>query len=168
MCTVLYWVQGWWSVTGLAIEIAGFSALSLDVAREYDRHRTVERYRAGAAAAQRLVDAESSSDVSEPVAESSLADSERSIAKDVHDLRERNEAMRDRGDAMLAWYHSLPRRERKDYDPFSHNFSEIAATLPIKADRIAARPYRRAPIRFGIFLVLVGATLQMVGSWPCG
>ena len=35
MCTVLYWAQGWWSVTGLAIEIAGFSALSLDVAREY-------------------------------------------------------------------------------------------------------------------------------------
>jgi hypothetical protein len=66
MCTVLGWVQGWWSVTGLAVEIAGFSALSLDVAREYDRHRTVERYRAGAAAAQRLVDAESSSDDSEP------------------------------------------------------------------------------------------------------
>jgi hypothetical protein len=108
-------------------------------------------------------------DVSEPVAaESSSADSERGLAKDTHDLRERNEAMRDRGDAMLAWYHSLPRRERKNCDPYSHNFSEIAASLPIKADRIAARPYRRAPIRFGIFLVLVGATLQMVGSWPCG
>jgi hypothetical protein len=61
MCTVLHWVQGWWSVTGLAIEIAGFSALSLDVAREYDRHRTVERYRAGAAAAQREVNAKSQS-----------------------------------------------------------------------------------------------------------
>jgi hypothetical protein len=35
MCTVLYWAQGWWSVTDLAIEIAGFSAFSLDVAREY-------------------------------------------------------------------------------------------------------------------------------------
>jgi hypothetical protein len=35
MCAVLYRAQGWWSVTGLAIEIAGFSALSLDVAREY-------------------------------------------------------------------------------------------------------------------------------------
>src|SRR6202051_4933470 len=61
MCTVVHWVQGWWSVTGLAIEIAGFSALSLDVAREYDRHRTVERYRAGAAAAQREVNAKSQS-----------------------------------------------------------------------------------------------------------
>jgi hypothetical protein len=145
------------------------TTLSLDVAREYDRHRTVERYRAGAAAAQRLVDAESSSDDSEPVAaESSSADSERVLAKDIRDLRERIEAIQDRGDAMLAWYHSLPKRERKNYDPYSHNFSEIAASLPIKADRIAARPYRRAPIRFGIFLVLVGATLQMVGSWPCG
>jgi hypothetical protein len=170
MCTVLGWVQGWWSVTGLAIEIAGFSALSLDVAREYGRHRTVERYRAGAAAAQRLVDAGSSSDDAEPpvTAESSSADAERVFAKDLRDLQERNEAMIDRGSAMLAWYHSLSKSERKNYDPYSHNFFEIAASLPIQADRIAARPYRRAPIRFGIFLVLVGATLQMVGSWPCG
>jgi len=170
MCTVLGWVQGWWSVNGLAIEIAGFAVLSLDVAREYDRHRTVERYRAGAAAAQRLVDAETSSDDPEQAVatESSSDDPERILARDFRDLQEQNEAMIDRGDAMMAWYHSLPRRERKYYDPYSHNFSEIAASLPIQADRIAARPYRRAPIRFGIFLVLVGATLQMVGSWPCG
>jgi hypothetical protein len=92
MCTVLGWVQGWWSVTGLAIEITGFSALSLDVAREYDRHRMVERYRAGAAAAQRLLDALPSSDDSEtPVmAESSSADAERDLAKDFHSLQERN------------------------------------------------------------------------------
>jgi hypothetical protein len=124
MCTVLGWVQGWWSVTGLAIEITGFSALSLDVAREYDRHRMVERYRAGAAAAQRLLDALPSSDDSEtPVmAESSSADAERDLAKDFHSLQERNAAMIDRGSAILAWYHSLPRSERKNYDPYSPIF----------------------------------------------
>lgn len=156
MCTVLGWVQGWWSVNGLAIEIVGFAVLSLDVAREYARHRTVERYRAGAAAAQRLVNAKPSSN--EPEA----ADDDYQV------LLEKNHAMHDRGVAMMAWYVSLPRKDRKNYDPYSHNFAEIAATLPIKADHIAAQPYRRAPIRFGIFLVLVGATLQMVGSWPCG
>jgi hypothetical protein len=169
MCTVLHWVQGWWSVTGLAIEIAGFSALSLDVAREYDRHRTVERYRAGAAAAQREVNAKSQSGDLTKTEENSVRGSVETAAE-IRSLRERiklQERRIDRADAMMAWIHSLPKRERKNYDPYSHNFSEIAASLPIKADRIAAQPYRRAPIRFGIFLVLIGATLQMIGSWPC-
>jgi hypothetical protein len=98
MCTVLGWVQGWWSVNGLAIEIAGFAVLSLDVAHEYGRHRTVERYRAGAAAAQRLVDAESSSDDSEPpvAAESSSADAERTCSRQGLSRSSRTERSHDR------------------------------------------------------------------------
>jgi hypothetical protein len=172
MCTVLGWVQGWWSVTGLAIEIAGFATLSLDVAREYGRHRKVERYRAGAAAAQREVDAKSQpGDLTKTSEEHSARGSRAEIAAEIRGIREGiklQERMIDRADAMMAWVHSLPKKERKNYDPYSHNFSEIAAALPIKADRIAAQPYRRAPIRFGIFLVLIGALLQMIGSWPCG
>ena len=140
----------------------------MDIAREYDRHRKVERYRAGGAAAQREVEAESSSGDLAKAEKDSVGVSADPVASELRDLWERQHRFIDRADAMMAWVHSLPKRERKYYDPYSHNFSEMAAMLPIKADRIAAQPYRRAPIRFGIVLVLIGATLQMIGSWPCG
>jgi hypothetical protein len=168
MCTVMGWVQGWWSVTGLAVEIGGFAILATDVAREYGRHRTVERYRAGAAAAQREVDASQPGDLTKTEDDSVRGGAD--IAAELRGLRERiklQERSVDRADAMMAWEHSLPKSERKKYNPYSHNFAEIAAMLPVKADRMAAQPYRRAPIRFGIILVLIGAALQMVGSWPC-
>jgi hypothetical protein len=165
MCTVLGWVQGWWSVTGLAVEIAGFAVLSLDVAREYGRHRTVERYRAGAAAAQREVEAKSEYSDKDEIADhpNELAELERGLRRDIKQQRQRI----DRFTAKLAWSESLLNEGHDKHDFHSRNFAEIAAELPIKADRIAARPYRRAPIRFGILLVLLGAMLQMVGSWPC-
>ncbi len=52
MCAILVLAQGWWSVAGLAADLAGFSLLALDVTRDYGRHRLVEQFRAGAIAAE--------------------------------------------------------------------------------------------------------------------
>jgi class 3 adenylate cyclase len=54
MCQFFGLAQGWWSVAGLAADLAGFSLLALDVTREYGRHRLVERFRVGATAAERF------------------------------------------------------------------------------------------------------------------
>jgi len=164
-------VQGWWSVTGIAVEIGGFAILATDVAREYGRHRTVERFRAGAAAAKREVAAKSNPNAPSRKVKDTLSDGARlGTSESIEDLRARIQMQYravDCADAMMAWSESLSKDDRKKYDFYSHNFEEIATALPIKADRIAIQPYRRAPIRFGILLVLIGAGLQMVGSWPC-
>lgn len=166
MCIIWGYQQGWWSVTGLAVEICGFLILATDVAREYNRHRTIEKFRAGAAAADRLV-----ADDFRPVRKEHAYDGpvgrSEELKDNIADLLERTEQMRDRVTAMLAWTSSLSKNDRKQYDPYSHNFAEIADVLPIKADELASQPYKRAPIRIGISLVLIGAVLQMVGSWPC-
>jgi hypothetical protein len=158
--------QGWWSVAGLSVEICGFLILATDVAREYNRHRTIEKFRAGAAAAARLVADDFRPARREHPYDGPVGRSEE-LKDNINDLFERTEQMRDRATAMLAWMSSLSKSESKQYDPYSHNFAEIADILPIKADEMAAQSYKRAPIRIGILLVLIGALFQIVGSWPC-
>lgn len=167
-CIYLGYAQGWWSVVGLVIEIGGFIILAIDVSKEYSRYRKVESLRAGALAAQREVDASVPPDKPGETPEDRLRQWVSLGGED--NLRERLVMLRrtlDRTTARIAWLDSLPKEERVASYTKTPTFQVIASQLLAAADRIAAEKFRPAPVRFGIFLVLLGASFQVVGSWPC-
>ena len=161
MCQILGLAQSWWSVAGLTVDIVGFSMLSIDLMREYGRARNVEELRAGANAMERL----SASEQDELVEDYAFkGDDDGSLAAKLERVNARNRMLIDRATALIA-------ADKLGAMVIDENGSGRWTIGPddvrAKADEMAAKPYRRGPIRFGIFLVILGFIGQLAGAAPC-
>jgi hypothetical protein len=149
--------QGWWSVAGLTADIVGFSILAIDVGREYARHRRAQSLEESAAAAEWLVRDR------EREAERKERGEGEEPTRVRRELRDLNRGMREaevRISELVAQYEGEPK--------LAGSMEEKAAAFREMAKAAGSRPFKRAPIFTGVFLVLIGFVLQVAGSIPCG
>jgi hypothetical protein len=156
MCTVLGIAQAWWTVFGLVADAVGFTLLAVDLMREYRRYRLVETLRAGAGAAERLHASRNESE------EELRSKEENELRGNIRVMLDRMDKSTDRAIVHLAYGRLVP-----TYDPSNlPSMDALVDRLRAKADEIAVKPYRRAPIRLGVLLVLLGFVFQLIGSIP--
>jgi hypothetical protein len=140
----------------LTFDFAGFALLALDVLREFSRHKRVEGLRAAASAMTRLKDDLYGSKLHGIEVDDDMKEFRKRVTEDDR-LMDRATVILGLDKTDLIWT-EYGKRVRWEVTP-----NEVRA----KADRAAAEPYHRAPIRLGTALVLLGFALQAVGSWPC-
>jgi hypothetical protein len=152
MCTIWGYAQGWWTVAGLVADILGFTLLALDLSREYIRHRRSVSLAEGAEAAEWLIQHRDNqvdtSDAEKRKLRQELAELKQRIN---YGLMRSAEILSDPSGKVAA----LNRLEDK-----------IGAFRTL-AKEVAARPFKRGPIFTGIFFVILGFVLQVVGAIPC-
>jgi hypothetical protein len=158
MCTILSLAQGWWSVAGLTSDIFGFSLLAVDVGREYLRHKRVQQLEEAASSAEWLVQEDNKPP--EPNNPEEVVDTTLKAArKEFRDLSRRLHEL----DVRMA---ELNVQHRGDPKPIG-SLHEKAQAFRILAQQTGTKPFKRAPIFTGVFFVLLGFVLQVIGAVPC-
>ena len=151
MCIMWGYAQGWWTVAGLVCDILGFTLLAIDLGREYMRHRTAVTLEEGATSAEWL-----------------MRERDESMDMDT----ERGRLQREWRDLMRRTQQGLMRAAEITADPSGKVAAVDNLEGKVEAFRALARevresPFKRAPIFTGIFFVIVGFMLQVVGAIPC-
>lgn len=150
----------WWSVIGLTFDLFGFAILALDLGRDYWRTARSDFYKRAAKSARFLIPTEITIDTEEFLA----SGKEYTDAYKFRNVRDHYENFFVR----WAWF----RMRLADFRQYGRwfkpepDFEEMATIFDSLAEEAIEFRYRRAPIYIGIFLILLGFALQIVGSWP--
>ena len=153
----------WLSVAGLFADMAGVGILAWDLFPEYrlfKARRFLASARENAKEYVALCNVPSERSPDEPFA------AERA---EHHRFRLRNSLLMARADILMATSYLRLEPEKSAWraeNPSEQLFKRISALEMEEGQRRLAASDVRAPIGFGVFLILVGFALQIVGSLP--
>lgn len=152
LCAELAGRQAWWTLFGLLFDLVGFVILSLDLALDYRRHRSIYPILRSAELLERRSQRRG-----------------HGVRPSSDELREVEELLRvvektELGRNMARWIAGTEGSERG----FDRSFAGLAEALRLFAEAADRRTYRRPPVFWALGFATLGFALQLVGALPCG